>query len=87
MPEVALTVSMLGYIAVALQSLPPGAELRDWWDVVGPALKTVFLAHLSSDCNRPELAEKAMRTALDKLGRGDVAVKLTYPDRVSEVVE
>jgi len=56
-------------------------------EVAGPALKTVFLVHLSSDCNRPELAEKAMRTALDKLGRADVAVKLTYPDRVSEMVE
>jgi hypothetical protein len=46
-----------------------------------------FLVHLSADCNRPELAEKAMRTALDKMGRGDVAVKLTYPDRVSDMVE
>lgn len=40
MPEVALIVSVLGYVAVALQALPPGAALADWWEVIGPAIKT-----------------------------------------------
>lgn len=56
-------------------------------EIAGPTLKVIFLAHLSSDCNRPELAEKVMRTALDKIGRNDIVVKLTYPDRVSDVAE
>ena len=56
-------------------------------EVAGPALRVIFLAHLSADCNRPELAEAAMRQALEKICRPDVAVKLTYPDRVSDVAE
>ena len=56
-------------------------------EIAGPALKVVFLAHLSADCNRPELAEREMRKALDRIGRSDVTVKLTYPDRVSDIGE
>jgi hypothetical protein len=40
MPEVAVGTSMLAYIAVAVGTLPPGAEVADWWGVIGPALKT-----------------------------------------------
>jgi phosphoribosyl 1,2-cyclic phosphodiesterase len=54
-------------------------------EVIGPALKVIFLAHLSADCNRPELAEKEMKEALAKIGRNDIEVKLTYPDRVSDM--
>jgi len=56
-------------------------------DVAGPELRTVFLAHLSMDCNRPELALKTVRRALAKHGLTHVEVKLTYPDRISEVAE
>lgn len=56
-------------------------------EVAGPPLRAVFLAHLSQDCNRPELALKAIRSALASSGRADVQVNLTYPDRCSEIVE
>ena len=55
--------------------------------IAGPQLKAVFLAHLSADCNRPELAATCGARALEKAGLPGVAVKLTYPDRVSDVVE
>ena len=55
-------------------------------EVAGPALSAVILVHLSADCNRPDLAEKAMKDALAKIGRSDVTVKLSYPDKASDVV-
>jgi phosphoribosyl 1,2-cyclic phosphodiesterase len=54
-------------------------------EVAGPRLKVVYLAHLSSDCNRPHLAERCMGAMLEKHGFSHVAVKLTFPDRISEV--
>jgi len=56
-------------------------------DVAGPELRSAFLAHLSSHCNRPELALHTVRRALEARGQNHVQVKLTYPDRASEVVE
>jgi len=56
-------------------------------EVAGPDLKAVFLAHLSSECNRPDLAVKTVSAMLNKAGHGGVAVKLTFPDRVGEVTE
>ena len=61
----------------------------DFWlyaDVAGPALRTVFLAHMSSECNRPELALHTAREALKKKGFEQVEVKLTYSDRPSDLV-
>lgn len=55
-------------------------------DIAGPELKVVFLAHLSSDCNRPDLAVKTVQQALANSDRRDVSVKLTYSDRASDVV-
>jgi phosphoribosyl 1,2-cyclic phosphodiesterase len=55
-------------------------------DLAGPHLKAVFLAHLSADCNRPELALRTVRRALTQRGCDPLDVKLTYPDRVSEMV-
>jgi len=54
--------------------------------VAGPHLQTVFLAHLSRECNRPELAQRTVADVLARHGWTHVAVRLTYPDRVSEVV-
>ncbi|OGV66505.1 MAG: hypothetical protein A2498_05030 [Lentisphaerae bacterium RIFOXYC12_FULL_60_16] len=54
-------------------------------EVAGPSLQVVYLAHLSDECNRPERAVRTMRTALDLAGFPQVAVELTYPDRVSRV--
>lgn len=48
---------------------------------------TVFLAHISSDCNRPELARNTVSGILEEKGLSHVAVKLTYPDRISDIVE
>lgn len=53
-------------------------------DVAGRDLEQVFLAHLSADCNRAELALRTARAALDGAGHTHVRVALTYPDRISE---
>ena len=53
----------------------------------GPHLNTVFLAHLSSDCNRPSLAVTAVQRAAAAAGAGNVRVEPTYADRASAVVE
>jgi len=55
-------------------------------ELAGPHLQAVFLAHLSAECNRPELALGVVEGILRKNGHAHVAVRLTYPDRVSEVV-
>jgi len=55
-------------------------------EIARPHLKVVFLAHLSDECNRPELALAAVRHALEDAGCHGVDVKLTYPDRPSDVV-
>lgn len=53
----------------------------------GNLLTDVFLAHLSRDCNRPEEARQVVVERLRKAGKGQVRVRLTYQDRISEVVE
>ena len=53
--------------------------------ISGTELNRVFLAHLSADCNRPELALKTTQMALLRQGHSRVQVELTYPDRISEV--
>jgi phosphoribosyl 1,2-cyclic phosphodiesterase len=55
--------------------------------IASPQLKTVFLAHLSAECNKPELAVDTMRKALVEKGFASVDVKLTYNDRPGDVVE
>lgn len=52
-------------------------------EIASPTLEAVFLAHLSEDCNRGELALKAARASLAQAGFAHVAVHLTYPDRLS----
>ena len=55
--------------------------------ISNPDLKRVYLAHLSGDCNRPELA---MRSTMDALHRCDIdglEVELTYPDRETSLLE
>jgi len=55
-------------------------------EVAGSHLEVVFLAHLSDDCNRPELAESTVRAALDGSGHTHVRICHTYTDRISEIV-
>jgi phosphoribosyl 1,2-cyclic phosphodiesterase len=50
-------------------------------EVAGPELRAVCLAHLSADCNRPDLAVTTVREALCAKGWNAVAVHATYPDR------
>ncbi len=54
-------------------------------EIAGPHLQQVFLAHLSEDCNREELALKTARKALQEKGHHHIQVNVTYPDRISEV--
>lgn len=56
-------------------------------EIAGPHLKAVFLAHLSGECNRPELALKTISDALVQAGHHHVNVMLAHPDRASEVWE
>lgn len=56
-------------------------------EIAGPHLEAVLLAHLSSDCNRPDLAVETVRQALAEHGHPYVVVKASYPDRPGDVVE
>lgn len=54
-------------------------------DIASPTLKQVFLAHLSHECNRPDLARDTTCDSLMTSGHSHVKVSLTYPDRISDV--
>jgi phosphoribosyl 1,2-cyclic phosphodiesterase len=56
-------------------------------ELVSEELTDVFLAHLSSECNRPDLALAVVERAVKEAGFGHVNVRLTYADRVSDLVE
>jgi len=56
-------------------------------DIAGPDLKTVFMAHLSLECNKPELVFKMAKDALANCGYPGVDVKLTYSDKPSDLAE
>jgi phosphoribosyl 1,2-cyclic phosphodiesterase len=53
--------------------------------IAGPKLSHVFLAHLSADCNREDLAVQTTRETLGRTGNEHVKVSCAYPDRVSEI--
>lgn len=55
-------------------------------DVASERLHTVFLAHLSSDCNRPALAKHTVTEFLRRRGITHIDIQLTYPDRASDIV-
>ena len=48
--------------------------------IVSADLRHLLLGHLSSDCNRPELAQKVVSDALTQLGATHVHVQATAPD-------
>lgn len=52
-------------------------------EVAGARLRAVFTAHLSADCNTPDLSSYALRRVLREMGRGDVVIEPTYRDRAS----
>ena len=53
-------------------------------DIAHSELQHVFLAHLSEDCNRGDLAVDTARKALQDIGNDHVEVSLGYPDKVSQ---
>ena len=67
--------------------LSNGAAAKLVEEVAGPELRDLFLGHISEDCNRPELARKAMEEALKKAGRAGVRIHETSADRVGPRVE
>jgi phosphoribosyl 1,2-cyclic phosphodiesterase len=56
-------------------------------EIAGPELRHVFLAHISTQCNRRELALKTADRMLRGKGHSHIKVSLTYPDRVSDIWE
>lgn len=54
-------------------------------EIAGPDLRHIFLAHLSEDCNRHDLALSTTQSALSRAGHAHIQVSLTFPDRVSDV--
>lgn len=54
-------------------------------EVAGPRLQRIFLAHLSSDCNEPWLAEREIRDTVGRTGHTHIQISCTFPDRVSAV--
>lgn len=64
--------------------LSNGAAAKLVEEVAGPELRDLFLGHISEDCNRPELARKAMEEALTRAGRKGVRVHETTADEVGE---
>jgi len=51
-------------------------------DVVSDKTKRLYLAHLSRDCNRPELAKNCALSALNALGARHVEVEVASQDKV-----
>jgi len=54
-------------------------------EIATPALRQVFLCHISQECNRPELALKEVKSYLARHGLKDIQVKLTFADQISEI--
>ena len=54
-------------------------------EIATPELDTVFLAHLSRECNSPDLARQTTHDTLFRAGHHHVKVSLTFPDRPTEV--
>lgn len=52
-------------------------------EVATPALQQVYLAHLSEECNRADLAVAEARRQLERVGCGHVRVEVGRPDAVA----
>jgi hypothetical protein len=48
--------------------------------IVSADLRHLYLGHLSGDCNRPELAHRAVSGALEAMGATHVRIEATAPD-------
>ena len=56
-------------------------------EIAGDTLRQVFLAHLSQECNNPDLALLTVRRHLADSGLGHIRVLPTHPDKPSEFAE
>ncbi len=56
-------------------------------EIASPALKAVYLAHISSDCNERDKAMQRARSALDSRGCSTVSVEVTYASQATGVME
>jgi len=54
-------------------------------ECAGEGLEHVFLAHLSSDCNEPDLALRTVAGQLRLDGLGHIRLEVSRPDRVTPV--
>jgi phosphoribosyl 1,2-cyclic phosphodiesterase len=50
-------------------------------EVASDRLRHVFLAHLSRDCNRPDLAQQVVSRKLQQVGASHVAVAVSSQDK------
>ena len=60
------------------------AELLE--TIMTPQLKILFPAHLSSECNTTAYALYAIRNSLQKMGRSDVKIEMTFQDQPTTVI-
>ena len=56
-------------------------------DTAPQKLKHLFLGHLSSDCNQPELAHQTLRQTLDSVNASDVKVEVAHQTQVTTTLE
>lgn len=54
-------------------------------EIASPGLRQVFLAHLSLECNQPDLALSEIRAALSDPAHQHIRIDPTFPDRPGEV--
>jgi phosphoribosyl 1,2-cyclic phosphodiesterase len=55
--------------------------------IMSAGLQHLYLAHLSRECNRPELAQRVMAEQLHRLGAGHVQLRLTTQDTPCATLE
>lgn len=53
--------------------------------LLNKSLKHVFLAHLSSECNHPELAQKTLQAVLDS-EKTNASLSIAYQEQVSKLI-
>ena len=84
----------LAFTATLAGSYEAAAQVAE--QIVSAELQHLYLAHLSSDCNRPEIARDVVGGALDRLGATHVRIEtatqhvpcpmLTFGDNCPELL-
>ena len=55
--------------------------------IMSAGLRHLFLAHLSRECNKPELAEQVMAEQLHQIGAGHVRLRVAAQDTPAETLQ